>query len=52
MKKAYVSPEWEVISFSADSTMMTVDSGCPENCSEDCSICYYLVCQPQDVIIG
>lgn len=52
MKKAYVSPEWEVISFSADSAMMTADSNCPTDCPDDCSICFYLVCQPQDVIIG
>lgn len=51
MKKNYERPEWEMITFSPEDMRM-VSTGCSENCSDDCSRCYYLVCQPEDVIIG
>lgn len=54
--KKYTSPEWEILSFSSDSKLMTVSSqcpaDCPENCTDDCGHCFFLVCQPEDVIIG
>ncbi len=51
MKRKYETAEWEVISF-ANVDMRMVSSSCPTDCPDDCSVCYYLVCQPQDVIIG
>lgn len=51
MKKKYQAPEWEAVIFSADDIRMA-NSSCPNNCSDDCTHCYYLVCEPEDVIIG
>ena len=49
--KKYEAAEWEVISFTnADMTM--ANSSCAGDCPDDCTHCYYLVCEPQDVIIG
>lgn len=44
-KKKYTAPEWEIVTFSPESMMTTCSS-------DDCSTCYYLVCEPTDVIIG
>ncbi len=49
--KEYVAPEWEILTFSAESRIMT-ESSCSADCPDDCTTCFYLVCQPQDVIIG
>ena len=51
MKRKYEAAEWEIISFN-NADMVMAGSGCPENCSDDCTHCYYLVCEPEDVIIG
>ncbi len=51
MKSKYQTPEWEVVTFSADDIRM--EASCTTNdCSDDCSACFYLVCEPQDVIVG
>lgn len=50
MKKKYESPEWELISFDAED-MQTANS-CKNDCPSDCTHCFYLVCEPEDVIIG
>lgn len=49
MKKRYENPEWEMVFFSVEE-MRTASSN--DNCPEDCTHCYYLVCEPEDVIIG
>ena len=46
MKKVYESPEWEVVDFSENDIFMLA------SCPDDCTHCFYLVCQPEDVIIG
>ena len=52
MKKSYEAPEWELITFNAEDLRTAdsckSDSGCPD----DCTHCFYLVCAPEDVIIG
>ena len=51
MKKQYEKPEWEMVLFSVEE--MRTTASCPDDtCPEDCTHCYYLVCQPSDVIIG
>ncbi len=50
MKRKYEAAKWEVISFTNED--MRMSNSCTDDCPDDCSVCFYLVCQPQDVIIG
>ncbi len=51
MKKQYEALNWEVIKFT-NADMIMANTGCEGDCPDDCSHCFYLVCEPQDVIIG
>lgn len=50
MKKQYEAPKWEIVTFSAED--MRMYNSCSNDCGDDCTHCYYLVCTPEDVIIG
>ena len=53
MKKKYKVPEYEVVEIAVNE-MISTSGGCDEHqpCNEDCTYCFYLVCSPEDVIIG
>lgn len=64
MKKAYSSPEVEVVTFPTTDIVATSVCKCNTVCpcdetdeyqcppDNDCHFCFYLVCTPVDVIIG
>ena len=53
MKKKYKVPEYEVVEIAVNE-MISTSNECTEDqpCNTDCTTCYYLVCNPEDVIIG
>lgn len=60
MKKRYTMPEYEVVEFDVDD-MISTSGTCEDECTSDCKsfcqdvscqYCYYLVCEPNDVIIN
>lgn len=51
MKKKYIEPKYEAVVFFNEDLIRT--SGCETYCETDsCVHCFYLVCEPRDVIIG